>query len=61
MGSEKAKGTGKRVKDHGVKVGANKVTKRNKKPYHKKKNKFKPTTGRGDMENGAVKIRSEGK
>lgn len=37
MGSKKAKGTGKRVKDHGVKVGANKVTKRNKKPYHKKK------------------------
>lgn len=39
MDSKKAKGTGKRVKDHGVKVGANEVTKRNKKPYHKKKKK----------------------
>lgn len=39
MDSKKAKGTGKRVKDHGVKVGANEVTKRNKKPYHKKKTK----------------------
>ena len=44
MDSKKAKGTGKRVKDHGVKVGANEVT-----------------TGRGDMENEAVKIRSESK
>lgn len=59
VGSKKVKGTGKRVKDHGVKVGANKVTKEIK-TLPQEKNKFKPTTGRGDMENGAVKIRSEG-
>ena len=39
MGSKTAKGTGKRVKDHGVKVGANEVTKGKKKSYRKKKTK----------------------